>query len=75
MTTKNTAIINIRSNISRQLHEARVSAHLSLAQVEKLTGIPADFIDRLEVGIKQVDIGHLYQLAKAYGKKVKINLI
>ncbi len=51
------------------------AAHLSLAQVEKLSGIPANIIDLLEVGIKPVDIGHLHQLAKAYGKAVKITLI
>ena len=75
MATKNNEIIKIRNGIARQLHEARISAHLSLVQVEKLTGIPADVIDRLEVGIKPVDIGHLYQLAKAYGKTVKISLV
>ena len=51
------------------------AAHLSLAQVEKLSGIPANIIDLLEVGIKPVDLGHLHQLAKAYGKAVKITLI
>ena len=75
MTTKNNEIIKIRNGISRQLHEARIGAHLSLLQVEKLSGIPADVIDRLEVGIKPVDIGHLHQLAKAYGKTVKISLV
>ena len=80
MATKNNEIIKIRNGIARQLHEAqlheaRISAHLSLVQVEKLTGIPADVIDRLEVGIKPVDIGHLHQLAKAYGKTVKISLV
>ena len=75
MATKNNEIIKIRNGISRQLHETRICAHLSLAQVEKLTGIPADVIDRLEVGIKPVDIGHLHQLAKAYGKTVKISLV
>ena len=75
MATKNNEIIKIRNGISRQLHETRISAHLSLVQVEKLTGIPANVIDRLEVGIKPVDIGHLHQLAKAYGKTVKISLV
>ena len=51
------------------------AAHLSLAQVEKLSGIPANIIDLLEVGIKPVDLGHLHQLAKAYGMAVKITLI
>ena len=47
MATKNHEIIKIRNGIARQLREARISAHLSLAQVEKLSGIPADIIDRL----------------------------
>ncbi|MBD9239718.1 MAG: XRE family transcriptional regulator [Alphaproteobacteria bacterium] len=75
MATKNHEIIKIRNGIARQLREARISAHLSLAQVEKLSGIPANIIDLLEVGIKPVDLGHLHQLAKAYGKAVKITLI
>jgi len=73
MATKNHEIIKIRNGIARQLREARISA--SLAQVEKLSGIPANIIDLLEVGIKPVDLGHLHQLAKAYGKAVKITLI
>ena len=75
MATKNHEIIKIRNGIARQLRGARISAHLSLAQVEKLSGIPANIIDLLEVGIKPVDLGHLHQLAKAYGKTVKISLI
>ena len=75
MATKNHEIIKIRNGIARQLREARISAHLSLTQVEKLSGIPANIIDLLEGGIKPVDIGHLHQLAKAYGKTVKISLI
>ena len=67
MATKNHEIIKIRNGIARQLREARISAHLSLTQVEKLSGIPANIIDLLEVGIKPVDLGHLHQLAKAYG--------
>ena len=58
MATKNHEIIKIRNGIARQLREARISAHLSLTQVEKLSGIPANIIDLLEVGIKPVDIGH-----------------
>ena len=34
MATKNHEIIKIRNGIARQLREARISAHLSLAQVE-----------------------------------------
>jgi len=30
--------------------------------------LPANIIDLLEVGIKPVDLGHLHQLAKAYGQ-------
>ena len=75
MATKNHEIIKIRNGIARQLRDTRISAHLSLAQVEKLSGIPANIIDLLEVVIKPVDIGHLHQLAKAYGKTVKISLI
>ena len=75
MATKNNEIIKIRNGIARQLREARISAHLSLAQVEKLSGIPANIIYLLEVGINTVDIGHLHQMAKAYGKAVKISLI
>ena len=75
MATKNNEIIKIRNGIARQLRDTRISAHLSLTQVEKLSGIPANIIDLLEVGIKPVDIGHLHQLAKAYGKAVKISLI
>ena len=75
MATKNHEIIKIRNGIARQLREARISAHLSLTQVEKLSGIPANIIDLLEFVIKPVDIGHLHQLAKAYGKTVKISLI
>ena len=58
MATKNHEIVKIRNGIARQLREARISAHLSLAQVEKLSGIPANIIDLLEVGIKPVDLGH-----------------
>jgi len=72
MATKNHEIVKIRNGIARQLRDTRISAHLSLAQVEKLSGIPANIIDLLEVGIKPVDLGHLHQLAKACGKAVKI---
>ncbi len=75
MATKNHEIIKIRNGISRQLREARISAHLSLAQVEKLSGIPANIIDLLEVGIQPVDRGPLHPLAKAFGKAGPITLI
>ena len=75
MATKNHEIIKIRNGIARQLRDTRISAQLSLAQVEKLSGIPANIIDLLEVGIKPVDLGHLNQLANDYGKAVKITLI
>ena len=75
MATKNHEIVKIRNGIARQLREARISAHLSLAQVEKLSGIPANIIDLLEVGIKPVELGNMQQMDKAYGKAVKITLI
>ena len=44
MATKNHEIVKIRNGIARQLRDTRISAHLSLAQVEKLSGIPANII-------------------------------
>ena len=46
-------------------------------EIGKILGLNQqhNIIDLLEVGIKPVDIGHLHQLAKAYGKTVKISLI
>ena len=75
MATKNHEIIKIRNGIARQLREARISAHLSLVQVEKLSGIPASIIDLLEVDIKQVDLGHLHQLAKWKGGQTYLDMI
>ncbi|MBS6996110.1 MAG: hypothetical protein KH123_05625 [Azospirillum sp.] len=60
MATKNHEIVKIRNGIARQLREARISAHLSLAQVEKLSGIPANIIDLLEVGIKPFNKSYLF---------------
>ena len=72
MATKNHEIVKIRNGIARQLREARISAHLSLAQVEKLSGIPANIIDLLEVGIKPVDLGHLPSWPKPTERRLKL---
>ena len=72
MATKNHEIIKIRNGIARQLREARISAHLSLAQIEKLSGIPADIIDRLEVGIKPVQVRSLKPSVVSAGNGVNL---
>ena len=52
MATKNHEIVKIRNGIARQLRDTRISAHLSLAQVEKLSGIPANIIGALSHLVK-----------------------
>lgn len=62
-------------SIAQQLHDARISTRMTLEQVNEVTKIPIHLIDKIEIGVKQIDFTHICQLAKAYNKKVQINLI
>lgn len=62
-------------SLAKELHDARISAQLTLEQVHDITKIPIHIIDRLELGMKQIDLPQLYMLAKAYNKKIQINLV
>lgn len=62
-------------SIAQQLHDARISAQMTLEKVHEATKIPIYLIDKMEIGIKPVDFTQICQLAKAYNKRVQINLI
>lgn len=62
-------------SIMQQLHDARISAHMTLDQVNEVTKIPIHIIDKLEIGIKQMQLSDAYVLAEAYNKKVQISLV
>lgn len=62
-------------SLMQQLHDARICAHMTLEQVNEITKIPIHIIDKLEIGIKQMQLSDAYVLAKAYNKKVQINLV
>ena len=63
MATKNHEIIKIRNGIARQLREARISAHLSLAQVEKLSGIPANSVSRFFAFFSVIPVHFFFPLS------------
>ncbi len=65
----------IERTLSQQLHDARISAQLSLEQIHEKTKIPMHIIDKQEIGLVPVQLPILYLLAKAYNKKVQINLV
>lgn len=70
-----TEIHDTQRSIAQQLHDARICAQLTLEQVHEVTKIPIYLIDKMEIGIKPVDFTQICQLAKAYNKRVQINLI
>lgn len=70
-----TEINETKRSIAQQLHDARICAQMTLEQVNEITKIPIYLIDKMEIGIKPIDYTQICQLAKAYNKKVQINLI
>ncbi len=78
MTNRKKAIKELifnQGSIAQQLHQLRISKHLSAEQVCAETDIPPYVLDNLELGRGNLNLGSLYPLAKYYGKKVQISLV
>lgn len=67
-------LMDNQRSIAQQLHDMRISKQLALEEVSVKTGIPAYIIDSQEIGMNVLKISVVFQLAKFYGKTVKITL-
>lgn len=64
-----------KRDISRQLVELRHKHKLTLEYLCYETGIPSRYLEKLECGMLEINLGFLNQIARCYDKKIKIELV
>lgn len=68
-------LIQEHRSLAQQLHDLRISKNKTLEDVNLATKIPEHIIDAQETGTAYLNMPVVFQLAKYYGKKVKIDLV
>ncbi len=77
MLNKKQARINLkqtRLNLAEQITALRRLHKMTVSELACQTGVPSAYIEKLELGLAEINIGNLHQLARAFDMKIDLSL-
>lgn len=63
-----------RLNLAEQITALRRLHKMTVSKLACQTGVPSAYIEKLELGLAEINIGNLHQLARAFNMKIDVSL-
>ena len=63
-----------RLNFAEQITALRRLHKMTVSELACQTGVSSAYIEKLELGLAEINIGNLYQLARGFDMKVDVSL-
>ena len=77
MLNKKQARINLkqtRLNLAEQITALRRLHKMTMLELATQTGVPTSYIEKLELGLAELNLGNLHQIARAFDMKIELSL-
>ena len=77
MLNKKQARINLkqtRLNLAEQITALRRLHKMTVLELATQTGVPTSYIEKLEFGLAELNLGNLHQIARAFNMKIDVSL-
>ena len=77
MLNKKQARINLkqtRLNLAEQITSLRRLHKMTVLELSTQTGVPTSYIEKLELGLAELNLGNLHQIARAFNMKIDVSL-
>ncbi len=63
-----------RLNLAEQIIALRRANHMRVAELSSQSDVPSIYIEKLELGLAELNIGYLNQIARTFHQKISIDL-
>ena len=63
-----------RLNFAEQITSLRRLHKITILDLSTQTGVPSSYLEKLELGLAEINIGNLHQIARALDMKIDISL-
>ena len=63
-----------RLNLAEQITALRRLHKMTVLELATQTGVPSSYIEKLELGLAEINLGNLHQIARAFDMKVEFFL-
>ena len=76
MLNKKQARINLkqtRLNLAEQITALRRLHKMTMLELATQTGVPTSYIEKLELGLAELNLGNLHQIARAFDMKIDVS--
>ena len=76
MLNKKQARINLkqtRLNLAEQITALRRLHKMTVLELATQTGVPTSYIEKLELGLAELNLGNLHQIARAFDMKIDVS--
>ena len=77
MPNKKQARINLKQTklaLAEQISALRRLHKITVLELAPQTGVPSSYIEKLELGLAEINLGNLHQIARAFDMKVEFFL-
>ncbi len=77
MLNKKQARINLKQTklaLAEQISALRRLHKITVLELATQTGVPSSYIEKLELGLAEINLGNLHQIARAFDMKVEFFL-
>lgn len=77
MLNKKQARMNLKQTkltLAEQMTALRRLHKMTVLDLATQTGVPTSYIEKLELGLAELNIGNLHQIARAFNMKIDISL-
>lgn len=63
-----------RLNLAEQITALRRLHKMTVSELACQTGVPTSYIEKLELGLAELNLGNLHQIARAFDMKIDVSL-
>lgn len=77
MLNKKQARINLKQTklaLAEQISSLRRLHKMTISELATQTGVPSAYIEKLELGLAEINIGNISQIARAFNMKIDVSL-
>ncbi len=62
-----------RLNLAEQLTALRRLHRMTILDLATQTGVPSSYLEKLELGLAELNLGNLHQIARAFDMKIDVS--
>ena len=67
-------LVQTRLNLAEQIISLRRANHMRVVDLSAQSDVPSIYIEKLELGLAEINIGNISQIARTFDMKIELSL-